>query len=250
MPDNNKGFVVGQKYGDYIFKDPKDAMVKEWTTDNNKGDKTYFSFDDKGRMVHPIWYSETEYAQSRLDERISELTNPNSGYYKSIGKTIRNTLSGAYSPNSILALTIAQGGSASQAAEQMKALEGRMSDTAGNLMNQYYLGASGQANSLLGLYSTNAQFLEQQRHALEQYKDQQRKGIFGDVLSTVGQIAGYALAPATGGASILAAQGLSLLSGGGSGNTPLNSNYNWTNGQGFYGMYQNRYGKSPGVGGY
>jgi len=224
-----------------------DESVKEWTTDPTKGDKSRYVFKN-GQAYYPVWKQETEMAQSKIESQIDQYTNPNSNYYKSIGKQIRNQITGAFSPNSLLALTAAMGGSPSQAAEQMKAMEGRIGDTTSNLMNQYYLGASGQANSLLNTYAGLSQFQEQQRHELEQYKDQERKGLFGDIAGAVGQVAGYALAPSTGGASLAASSFLG--SGGSNQNTPLNQNYNWTNGQGFWGMYQNRYGKSPGMGGY
>ena len=228
-------------------KDWDDEMIKEWTTDPNRGDKQHAKVKD-GKFYYPIWKQETEVAQDKIQTQIDQYTNPNSNYYKSIGKQIRNQITGAFSPNSLLALTAAMGGSPSQAAEQMKAMEGRIGDTTSNLMNQYYLGASGQANSLLNTYAGLSQFQEQQRHQLEQYKDQERKGLFSDIAGTVGQVAGYVFAPATGGASLVASSFLG--SGGSNQNTPLNQNYNMTNGQGFFGMYQNRYGKSPGMGGY
>ena len=223
---------------------PLTDRIKEWTRDPNKGDRHYTG-EGSGKGWYPIWKQETEVAGDKMIDRYEELTDPQSGYYKSIGKQIRNTISGAVSPNSLLALTVAMGGSPTQAAEQMKAMEGRIGDTTSNLMNQYYLNASGQATSLLGQYGNLAQFQESQRHALEQYKDQQRQAVTGDVLGAIGQIASYALAPATGGASMIAGNAI----GNSFQNTPLNTNYNMTNGQGFWGLYQNRYGSSPGMGG-
>lgn len=244
MPTINTGQLLNAASGGRGNIDWDDQMVKEWTTDPRKGDSKRFTFRD-GQIYYPVWKQETDVAKDKVSNQIDQYTNPNSSYYKNIGKQIRNQLTGAFSPNSILALTVAMGGSPSQAAEQMKALEGRIGDKAGSLMNEYYLNASGQANSLLGMYSNLSQFQEQQRHQIEQYRDQQRNSLFGDIAGAVGQIAGYALAPATGGGSMAALPG-----GGGSQNTPLNPNYSMTNGQGLWGMYQNRYGRSPGMGGY
>src|SRR5574343_265813 len=183
------------------WKEWDDKWVKEWTTDPSKGDRKSFTYHN-GQVYYPIWKSKSEYAQGQIDEQLKQYTDPNSDYYKAINKQISQAVSGAYSPNSLLALTVAMGGSPAQAQEQMKAMEGRVTATVSDLTNQYYLGASQQATSLIGMSMNNAQWQQQFRAQMEQYKQAKRDSWTNSLLGFGAQVAGYALAPATGGASL------------------------------------------------
>ena len=131
------------------YKEWDDEDVASWTTDSSKGDNTAYTTKD-GITFYPIWKNSLTGATSTAVNRYNKLTNPKSSYYTSIAKQIKQAVSGAYSPNTVLAQMVAAGGSASQARAQIQANQSKVTDTTNSLMNQYYLNASGQANSLLG----------------------------------------------------------------------------------------------------
>lgn len=175
-------FQVGQQYGGMTYKDWGDTMVKDWTTDSTKGDKGNFTIKD-GQVYYPIWKQESEVAGEKVSQQAEQFLDPNSSYYRKINEQIRNSLSGAFNSDSLLALTVAMGGSPAQAQEQIKAEKGRIGDLAGRLSNQYYLNASSQGTNLLGASLQNAQYQEELRHQLEQYRDAQRANSLNQGLS-------------------------------------------------------------------
>lgn len=130
------------------------GKIKDWTKDPSQGD-IYSSYKREGWF--PIWGTEDmggtddyKSTEDRAKARELELSDPNSSYYKKINQQIRSQLTGASGLNSLLGLYAAMGGSATQARAQMEAMQGKIGAQAGDLTNQLYLGASGQANSLLG----------------------------------------------------------------------------------------------------
>jgi len=166
-----------------------------------------------------------EMTSNKLMERADQLSNPNSQYYKSIGAQIRSQLTGAMTPNSLLGLMVAAGGSPVQAQQQIEATRARIGDTTGQLLNQYYLSASNQAQGYMNSYLQNTQYQQNRYDAQEQYK-QQKKDAFGSQLLTAGAgILGTVLGGPIGGAI---GTGLSSLFGGG-GNTQTQSGTNYIN---------------------
>lgn len=155
--------------------------IKDWTQDPNRGDK-FYTGEGSGQGWYPIWKTQSEMAQNPIDTRAKELTDPNSAYYKSIGKQLTSQLTGAYSPDSLLALTVAMGGSPAQAQQQMKAQQGRISDTAGSLLNNYYLNASSQANQLYGMGLQNAQFNQNINFQKDMYAQQKQDSLLNTIL--------------------------------------------------------------------
>lgn len=180
--NQNTTFAVGQQYGGRTYKDYNDQMVKEWTTDSNKGDKSAFTIKD-GQILFPIWKQESELAGDKVDAQANQFLDPNSQYYRKINKQITSQLTGAFSPNSLLALTFAAGGNQAQAQEQMKAMRGRIGDMANQMTNQYYLGAANQGTSLLQGSLQNSQYQETLRHQLEQYRDSMRANQLNQFMS-------------------------------------------------------------------
>lgn len=175
--NQNTTFAVGQQYGGRTYKDYNDQMVKEWTTDSNKGDKSAFTIKD-GQILFPIWKQESEVAGEQVTDQADQFLDPNSKYYRTINKQIANQLTGAFSPHSLLALTFASGGNQAQAQQQIKAMGGRIKDMANQMTNQYYLSAAGQGTSLLQSSLQNAQYQETLRHQLDQYRDSMRANQF------------------------------------------------------------------------
>ena len=53
------GYEVGKTYSQYgkpsVYKDPKDAMVSQWTTDKTKGDTGNFTIGESGEILFPVW---------------------------------------------------------------------------------------------------------------------------------------------------------------------------------------------------
>jgi hypothetical protein len=191
---------IGGKYN-APTKPPIFGDIKDWTQSPQQGDQFWNNpgnvpelqgHDTSGWF--PVWKTDSEKAQAPIDQRIKDLTDPNSSYYKSISSQIKNTLTGALSPDSLLALTVAMGGSPSQAKEQIKALQNKITDSTGNLTNQYYLAASNSANSLYGMELQNAQFNQAQDNEKDLYKQQKQDSLLNSILSgittTVGTIAG------------------------------------------------------------
>jgi len=178
------GFFTGQNYGyaksanpqSYVKSTPKPSTygsIKDWVhasehknTWNSwsgfKGDVHWKDNPHAEEGWFPVWYEEGEVntnanqtntptltTEQKAQKRADELSDPNSGYYMKIGRQIRGQLTGALSPDSLYGLTMAMGGSPTQAAERVKALQNKIPDMTSNLMEQYYLNASGQADSLL-----------------------------------------------------------------------------------------------------
>jgi hypothetical protein len=178
-------YVVGQQYFGKTYKGYDDSMVSSWTTDQSKGDNQNFTVKD-GQVLYPIWKNSLTGVTKEAQSQYEELSDPNSSYYQKVSKQIRSSLTGAYSPDSLLALTVAMGGSPTQAKEQMKALEGKISDTTGNLTNQLYLGAQNTAgnylNSMIGTVETQKKY--------DYLEQQQQDSLLNSILSGIGGIAG------------------------------------------------------------
>lgn len=198
--------------------------------------------------LSPEWIEsvKSEVAATTSAEFGKQLLDPNSSYYQKINKQIANQLAGTVNPNSLLALTAAAGGSPIQAAQEARAMEGRLSDTAGQLANQYYLNAASQAPTFLNQYIQNAQY--QQGLAMQdRFNQQARKDSFiSDLVGAGGQILGAVAGSFGGGAPS------GKVSGGANTGTnypQMSSSYNMTGGKGFFGLYTNRYGNYNPYGG-
>lgn len=200
-PSNNsltKTFGFGRAIGSKpkIFGD-----IVDWTQDVNAGD-IYYTGEGSGQGWYPIWKTSLKGIETTVSKTQSELSDPNSKYYTDYYKKLKGVLSAQSSLNSLLGLNRAMGlsmtGSATIANEQRKAVEGRITDYAGQSTKDLFQGNIGQANSLLGLQSQ----LWGQRFQQEQF-DAAQKFDWSSFGKMAGQIAGYALAPATGGASLI-----------------------------------------------
>lgn len=156
--------------------------------------------------LSPEWLAglKSEISQRMMNAQADRLLNPNSDYYKNVNKAIRSQVTGALSPESILALTVAMGGSPAQAQQQIKAKEGQINEAVGNLSNQYYLNASGQGNSLLSsiaqMTQQESQFQTNLRNQNDLYNQQKSDSLLNQGLGLIGGIAGNLLAPGIGGA--------------------------------------------------
>lgn len=159
--------------------------------------------------LSPEWMNQlrNEMLQQDAQTKSDELSDPNSKYYSDFTNKLKGTLSAQSSLNSLLGLNRAMGlsmsGSATIANEQRNALQGKITDYAGQASKELFQANSGQANSLLGMGLQNTADLRNYYFQKEMYNDS-KKFDWGSLASTIGNIAGYALAPATGGASMLA----------------------------------------------
>lgn len=192
----------------------------------------------------PEWLNQlrNEMLQEEAQTRSDELSDPNSKYYTDYYKKLKGTLSAQSSLNSLLGLNKAMGlgmeSSATIANEQRKAVEGRITDYAGESTKDLFQANLGASNSLLGMGLQNTADLRNYYFQKEQYNDS-KKFDWGQLASTAGNIAGYALAPATGGASIAANTaiqgGMSLLKKTPNPTQGRNTNFsNWGNWTGGY----------------
>jgi len=161
----------------------KSKWIKDWTQDWRAGD-VHYNGEGSGQGWFPIWNQESDLAGNQLQSQFDKYSNPNSSYYKDIAKQIRSQLTGAMSPDSLLAMTAAMGGSPAQAEAQRKAMEGRITDQTANLTNQLYLNTSGQATSLLGMITQNSQWQEELRHQLEQYNESKNSNFWNNLIKT------------------------------------------------------------------
>lgn len=198
MPDIglNPGFftqslaALGQSSAPTTWKyDPKKSQQE------NLEDRINFEKIARARRgqnpeeLSPEWLANTkeDISQTAMSLQSDRFLDPNSDYYKTIGKQIRSQLTGAMSPNSLLAQMVAAGGSPSQAREQIKAMEGRINESAGNLTNQYYLNASGQGTSLLSTLAQMAQqgsqFQTNLRNQNDLYDKQKQDSLINTLLS-------------------------------------------------------------------
>jgi hypothetical protein len=112
-------------------------------------------------------------------------------------------------------------GSATIANEQRNALQGKITDYVGQSTQNLFQNNLGASNSLLGMGLQNSQFQQGLQFQKQQYEDAS-KFDWGSLLKIGGQIAGYALAPATGGASLVGSSLLNTAIGGGK--SYINSN--------------------------
>lgn len=183
--DPTKNYTVGQQYNGRTYKDPNDTMVSSWTENPQQGDNQNFTIKD-GKVMYPIWNNSLTGTTQTAQNQYQELSNPNSPYYQKVSSQIRNQLTGAMSPDSLLALTVAMGGSPAQAKEQIKALEGKISDTTGQLTNQLYLGAQ---NTAQGYLNTEMNGINTQKQ-YDYLKQQQQDSLLNTILGGIGGIAG------------------------------------------------------------
>ncbi len=100
--------------------------------------------------------------EQQVLKNAKELSDPNSKYYTDFQQKLKGTLSAQSSLNSLLGLNRAMGlnmsGSATIANEQRQALEGKITDYAGQATKDLFLANTQNANSLLGTYLGNQQF--------------------------------------------------------------------------------------------
>lgn len=166
----------------------------------------------------PEWLNQlrNEMLQEETQKKSDELSDPNSKYYTDFTKKLKGILSGQSSLNSLLGLNRAMGlgmeSSATIANEQRKAVEGKITDYAGQSAKELFQANLGQSNSLLGMGLQNTADLRNYYFQKEQYNDS-KKFDWGGLAQTAGTIAGYLLAPATGGVSIPISQGLNTAIG-------------------------------------
>lgn len=170
--------------------------------------------DVSGDWASPEWINQVrnEILQESITQKSDELSDPNSKYYTDYYKQLKGTLSAQSSLNSLLGLNRAMGlgmeSSATIANEQRNALEGKITDYAGQSTKNLFQSNLGASNSLLGMGLQNTADLRNYFFQKEQYNDS-KKFDWAGLASTIGQIAGIVLAPATGGISSIASTALS-----------------------------------------
>jgi hypothetical protein len=212
MPSNNKPPIFGP--------------IVDWSHDPKQGDSAWVNSGNDPELKgvdttgwYPVWKDSlagqeimSQQTQDTITQREKDLSDPNSKYYTDYYKQLKGTLSAASSPASFLALNRASGlgveGSATIANSQRKTLEGKISDYATTGMQNLFQANTSGATSLLGLQQNNNQFQQSLAFNKQQYEDS-KKFDWGSLLKIGGQIAGMALAPATGGASLAASNVLS-----------------------------------------
>jgi hypothetical protein len=191
----------------------KNDMIVDWTQDPKVGD-SFYTGEGSGQGWYPIWSNsqkgaelKTQAADTKISDQQALLADPNSKYYTDYYSKLKGTLSAQSSLNSLLGLNRAMGlgmeGSATIANQQRQALQGKITDYAGQSTKDLFQANLGQSNSLLGMGLQNSQFQQGYQFQQKQYQDAQ-KFDWSQLASTAGNILGYALAPATGGASIFA----------------------------------------------
>lgn len=189
------------------------GMIVDWTQDPKAGD-VHYTGEGSGQGWFPIWGNSQKgaeikagQAEQKISDQQAQLSDPNSKYYTDYYSKLKQTLSAQSSLNSLLGLNRAMGlgmsGSATIANEQRNALQGKITDYAGQSTKDLFQANLGASNSLLGMMLQNSQFQQGLQFQNKQYEDSQ-KFDWGQLGSTLGNIAGYALAPATGGASMIA----------------------------------------------
>jgi hypothetical protein len=183
-------------------------------------------YGNNASNLSPEWLNSlnNEIQQGQAQDQISQLTDPNSQYYQSVNKSIRGNLTGAMSPDSLLALTVAMGGSPAQAQQQIKAQQGKITDSAGQLTNNLYLGAQNTAANLTGEVFNNQQSNANRYFQQDQYNQQKHDSLMNSILNGVLGIGGNILGSFIGD-PLLGSQitGASSLFGGGD-NKGINNN--------------------------
>ena len=184
------------------------GKIKDWVYGKGRGGDEFSPYAQNG--WYPVWKTEGDLTQEiagNISDKEKELSDPNSKYYTDYFKKLKGTLSAQSSLNSLLGLNRAMGlsmtGSATIANEQRSALEGKITDYAGQSTQSLFQNNLGASNSLLGMGLQNSQFQQGLQFQKQQYEDSQNFD-WGSLLKIGGQIAGYALAPATGGTSLMA----------------------------------------------
>lgn len=178
------------------------GQIVDWTQDPNQGDAFYHG-EGSGQGWYPIWANSAQGAEiksgniaGKIDEQQALLSDPNSKYYTDYFKKLKGTLSASTSLNSLIGLNRAMGlsmtGSATIANEQRTALEGKITDYAGQSTKDLFQSNLGASNSLLGMGLQNSQFQQGLQFQKQQYEDAS-KFDWGSLLGTVGNFAGYFL---------------------------------------------------------
>jgi len=142
MPETN---VDEQEYNNWI-ENSGNLSDQEYETQLNK-----LYSKHKGRYWGQFY--EQELYEGLSKRRYRQLSDPNSQYYRSFQNQLRKNLMDTYSTDKLISSNRARGlsmtGSGLIAAEQRKAMEGRVNELAQNATTQMYYGMANQGNSLL-----------------------------------------------------------------------------------------------------
>ena len=206
MPQQGQGYNIPQGLEGYEWEQyRKEQGITSINNDNRAG--VYAGFE--------LWKN-----NKKANERYGDVTDFQSPLYQQYRQFLSSSTP-TTGTNALLAPLMAGGGN--QAASQVQAgaqrdeLGKERTDAINTGTNQFALGMQSQANPLLSLMSNNAQFsgnlAEQQRQFNASQPD-----FWDTLLSVVPTIASIALAPMTGGTSLMALPGtMGMMKPGGSG---------------------------------
>jgi hypothetical protein len=189
-----------QKY--YSNKASYDNYYKQYGHSNPDFDNTFMQDRLSGKYGTDYETEVTSYSKAQQDidspgisdiqNRITELTDPNSKTYSTFRNYLTKTLSGLNSTNAQLATTIAQGGSFVQAQEKVKAMQAQVSDKAISGTESYYLENQSGVNSLLSTqanlqkdYTLTREQLKQQK---EQYESEQNSSFWSNIIGSAAKV--------------------------------------------------------------
>ena len=191
MPNNiMNNALSGTQAGNFQFSGTPEEQLQIWVSqrDSIKGDHPIAKQQREaynkliGELQQAISQNET---QNMWQSRFNELSNPESGLYKSFQSSLTKTLNNSTpTTDSLLGVALAMGGdyggSSVIANKQREAAEGRNREAASGATQGYFNQNQGLASSALGGFTQNEQFgrslienARQFNESLQFQKDQQ-----------------------------------------------------------------------------